>query len=132
MCADFVELPKHTIDVILGMDCLHSCYACMDCRNRLVRFYFHNDEELVWEGYNSIRPNHLISNLKANKMMSKGLLCRLGSVNDLEHDISSLDSTAAVNELQDVFSDDFPRVPPREIGFAIDLELDIKPISIPP
>ena len=60
-------------------------------------------------------------------MMSKGLLCRLGSVNDLEHDISSLDSTAAVNELQDVFSDDFPRVPPLE---RLNLVLTYNPILI--
>ena len=59
----------------------------MDCRYRVVRFYFPNEEELVLEGYNSSRPNPLISNLKSNKMMSKGLLCHLGSVNDLNHDI---------------------------------------------
>ena len=63
LCADLVELAMYDFDVILRMKCLHSCYACMDCRNRLVRFYFHNDEELVWEGYNSSRPNPLISNL---------------------------------------------------------------------
>ena len=69
MCADFVELPKHTIDVILGMDCLHSCYACMDCRSKVVRFCFPNKVELVREKYNSSRPNPLISKLQANKIM---------------------------------------------------------------
>ena len=38
-----------------------------------------------------------------------------------------------VNEFQDVFPDDLPRIPPpREIDFCIDLEPDTKPISIPP
>ena len=77
MCADLVELPMHDFDIILGMDWLHSCYACMDCRSRVVRFSFPNEEDLVWEGYNSSRLNPLVSNIKANKMMSKGLLCHL-------------------------------------------------------
>ena len=38
-CAYLVELPMHDFDVILGMDILHSCYACMDYRNRVVIFY---------------------------------------------------------------------------------------------
>ena len=87
MCADLVELPMHDFDVILGMEWLHSCCAYMDCRNRVVRFCFPNEEELVWEGYNSSRPNPLILNLKASKMMSKGLLCHLVSVNDLHNDV---------------------------------------------
>ena len=52
------------------------------------------------------RPNPLISNLKANKMMSKGLLYHLVSVNDLDHDIPSIDSVPVVNECLDVFLDD--------------------------
>ena len=74
-------------DVILGMDWLHSCYACMDCHSRVVIFHFPNEVELVWEGYDSSRHNPLISNLNFNEMISKGLLCHLVSVNDLDHDI---------------------------------------------
>ena len=127
MCANFVQLPMHDFDVILGMDCLHCCYACLDCRNRVVIFRFSNEEELLWEGYNSSHPNPLISNLKANKVMSKGLLCHLVSVNELDHDIPSIDSVPVVNEFQDVFPDKVSRVTPlREIDFGIDLEPDTK------
>ena len=126
-------LPMHDFDVIVGLDWLHSCYACMDYYSRVVIFCFPNEEERVWERYNSSLPNTLISNLKANKMMSKGLLCHLVIVNDLDHDVPSIDSVSVVNEFQDVFLDDLPRVsPPREIGFGIKLEPDSKPISIPP
>ena len=90
MCVDLVELPMHDFDIILGMDWLHSCYACLDCGSRVVRFCFPNKEELVWEGYNSSRPNPFISNINANKMMSKGLLCHIVSVNALDHDIPSI------------------------------------------
>ena len=65
-------------------------------------------------------------------MMSKGLLCHLVIVNDLNHDIYSIDSVRIVNEFQDVFLDDFRGFhPPRENDFCIDLEPDTKPISIP-
>ena len=43
-------------------------------------------------------PNPFISTHKANKIMSKGLLCHLVSVNDLDHDIPSIDSVLVVNE----------------------------------
>ena len=67
MCANLVKLPMHDFDVILCLDRLKSCYACFDCRSRVVRFQFLDEEELVREGYNSSRPNPLISNLKDNK-----------------------------------------------------------------
>ena len=76
-----------------------------------MRFYFPNKEELVWEGYNLSHPNPLISNLKDNKMISKGLLCHLVSVNDLNHDIPSIHSVPVVNEFLDVFPEDLPGVP---------------------
>ena len=97
-----------------------------------MRFCFPNEEELVWEGYNSSRPNPLIFNLKANKMISKGLLCHLVSINDLEHVIPSIDSVPVVNQFQNAFPNDLHGVhPPPEIDLCIDLEPDTKPISIP-
>ena len=45
-------------------------------------------------------------------MISKGLLYHLVSVNDLHHDIPSIDSVPVVNKFEDVFPDDFPGVPP--------------------
>ena len=62
----------------------------MDCRSRVVRFCFLNELEMVWEGYNLSRSSPLISNVKDDKMMSKGFLCHLVSVNDLDHDIHSI------------------------------------------
>ena len=41
-------------------------------------------------------------------MMSKGLLCHLLSVKNLDHDIPFIDSIPIVNEFQDVFPYDFP------------------------
>ena len=47
MCANLIELPMHDFDIILGMDWLLSCYACMDCHSRVVRFCFTNEDEQV-------------------------------------------------------------------------------------
>ena len=133
MCADLVELPMHDFDVILCMEWLQNCYSCLDWRSRVARFCFPNEEELVWEGYTLSRPSPLISNLKANKMMTKGLLCYIMSVNDLDHDIPSIDSVLVVKNFKDVFHDDLLGVPPlRDIDFSIDLEPDTKTILIPP
>ena len=79
---------------------------------RVVRFRFPNEEELVWKGYNSSCPNPLILSLKDNKIISKGLLCHIVSVNDLDHDIPSIDSVPVMNEFLDVFPNDLSRVPP--------------------
>ena len=89
--------------------------------------------EQVWEGYNSGRPNSLISKLKVNKRISKWLFCHLVSVNHIYHDISFIESVLVVNEFQDVFPDDLPVFPPPlEIDFGIDLKPNTKEISIPP
>ena len=45
-------------------------------------------------------------------MMSKGLLCHIVSVNDLDHEIPSIDSAPLVNEFLDMFPEDLSRVPP--------------------
>ena len=57
-------------------------------------------------------PNSLIWNLKAIKFMSKGLLCYLVNVNNLDHDIPSINSVPVGNEFQDTFPNDLAGVPP--------------------
>ena len=36
MCANLIKLPMHDFDIILSMDWLQSCYACLDCHSRVV------------------------------------------------------------------------------------------------
>ncbi|WMV33094.1 hypothetical protein MTR67_026479 [Solanum verrucosum] len=47
---DLVELEMIDFEVILGMDWLHSCYALVDCRTRIVRFQFPDESILDWKG----------------------------------------------------------------------------------
>ncbi|KAH0642224.1 hypothetical protein KY285_033082 [Solanum tuberosum] len=37
-------------DVIMGMDCLASCYATVDCRTEMVHFHFPKEAVLEWKG----------------------------------------------------------------------------------
>ena len=60
-------------DIILGMDMLYKWYATIDYRNRVVRFQFPNELVLKWEGRGSNPRSKIVSNLKENKMLSKGL-----------------------------------------------------------
>ena len=45
-------------------------------------------------------------------MTSKGLLCHLVSINDLEHVIPSIDSVLVVNQFQNAFPNDLHGVHP--------------------
>ena len=66
-------------------------------------------------------------------MLSKGYLYHLVRVNDLEHEVPSIESLSIVNEFQDVFLEDLPGIPYEcEIDFGIDLNANTKPISVPP
>ena len=64
--------------------------------------------------YNWSHPNPLISNLKSNKTMSKGLYCNIVSANELDHHIPSINSVPVVNEFLDVFPENLPGILPSE------------------
>ena len=49
------------LDVILGMDWLHACFASIDCTTRIVRFNFPNEPVVEWKWGSSILRGHIIS-----------------------------------------------------------------------
>ena len=54
------------------MDLLYKFYAIIDYRNRVVRFLFPNELELRCKGCGINQTSQIVSNLKANKMLSNG------------------------------------------------------------
>ena len=80
--SNLVELEMVDFDVILSMDWLHSCYALVDCRTRVFRFYFLDEQILKMKGSYLAPMGQFISYLKAIKMISKGYLYHLVRVKD--------------------------------------------------
>ncbi|XP_070004110.1 uncharacterized protein [Nicotiana sylvestris] len=131
--ADLVELEMVDFDVIMGMDCLESCYATVGCRTKIVSFEFPGELVLEWKGDVVTPRGRFISYIKARKMISKGYIYHLVRVKDADAQIPTLQSVQIVNAFLEVFPEDLPRIPPdREIDFGIDLLPGTKPLSIPP
>ncbi|WMV07858.1 hypothetical protein MTR67_001243, partial [Solanum verrucosum] len=127
------ELEMVDFDIILGIDWLHSCYASVDCRTRIVRFQFPHELILEWKGSSLVAMGRFISYLKARKMISRGYLYYLVWVKDSSSESLTLKSVLMVNDFPEVFPEDLPGVPlEREIDFGIDLLPDTQPVSIPP
>ncbi|XP_070050318.1 uncharacterized protein [Nicotiana tomentosiformis] len=130
---DFVELVMLDFDVIMGMDWLAACYANIDCRAKLVRFYFPGEPVLEWKGNAATPKGKFISYLRARNFIAKGCIYHLVHVKDIDKELATLQSVPIVNEFPSVFPDELPGIPPeREIDFAIDLLPDAQPVSIPP
>ncbi|XP_070051770.1 uncharacterized protein [Nicotiana tomentosiformis] len=120
-------------DVIMGMDWLSSCYAMLDCRAKIVRFQFPNEEVLEWKGSSASLVGKFISYLKAQQMISKGCLVYLAHIINAESEPPALQSVPVVREFPKVFPDDLFGLPPeRIIDFGIDLMIGTQSTSIPP
>ncbi|CAN4099442.1 unnamed protein product [Withania somnifera] len=79
----------------------------MDCQTKRVCFHFPNEAILEWEGNVGAPRGKFISYLKARKMMSKGYICHLVRVRDMDVEPPTLQSVPVVNEFLDVFRKSF-------------------------
>ena len=81
------------------------------------------------EGGHSITKGHIISSLKACKIISSGCLYHIVTVQDLDFKIPRIERVSVVSEFTKVFPNDLP--PKWEIEFGINSLPDTNPISIP-
>uniref|UniRef100_M1AKE8 Retrotransposon protein n=1 Tax=Solanum tuberosum TaxID=4113 RepID=M1AKE8_SOLTU len=113
-------------DIILDKDWLHSCYASVNCRTRIVHFQFLDEPILKWKGSSLAPMGRFISYLMARKMISKGYIYHLVRVKNSSSESPTLESVPVVNEFPKVFPEVFPDVlpgvpPGREIDFGFDV-----------
>ncbi|KAH0660902.1 hypothetical protein KY289_029650 [Solanum tuberosum] len=130
---DLILLDMVDFDVILGMDWLSPYHAVLDCYAKTVTLAMPGISPVLWQGAYSHTPTGIISFMRARRLVASGCLVYLAYVRDVSREGSSVDSVPVVREFADVFPTDLPGLPPdRDIDFAIDLEPDTRPISIPP
>ncbi|XP_070040013.1 uncharacterized protein [Nicotiana tomentosiformis] len=110
--ADLIEFEMVDFDVIMGMDWLSSYYAILDCRAKIVRFQFPNEEVLEWKGSSTLLVGKFISYLKAQRMIGKGCIAYLAHIINPESKPPALHSMPVVREFTELFPDDLPRLPP--------------------
>ncbi|GJQ96448.1 putative reverse transcriptase domain-containing protein [Tanacetum coccineum] len=128
-------LPIHMLDfdVILGMDCLASHRATIDCYARTVIFGNVRQHEFVYHGSSPLKSVKLISAMKARTLISHGCQGFLASVMDTSLESPNIENLSVVREFADVFPDELPGLPPaREIEFGIELIPSAEPISKAP
>ena len=100
------------VDFHVGMIWLHSCYALVDCRTRIVCFKFPDVPILEWKGSSLAPMGRFSSYLKDRKMISKGYLYNLVKLKDSRSETPTLESISVVYEFPKIFSKDLPGVPP--------------------
>ncbi|KAH0773587.1 hypothetical protein KY290_010724 [Solanum tuberosum] len=127
---DLILLDMVDFDVILGIDWLSPYHAVLDCYAKTVTLAMLGISTLLWQGAYSHTPTWIISFMQARWLVASGCLAYLAYVRDVSRDDSSVDSIPVVREFADVFPTDLPL--DRDIDFAIELEPDTRPISIPP
>ena len=130
---DLILLDMVDFDLILGMDWLSPHHAVLDCYAKTITLAMPGISSVLWQGAYSHTPTGIISFMRARRLVASGCLAYLAYVRDVSREDSSVDSVPVVREFADVFPTDLPGLPPdRDIDFAIDLEPDTRPISIPP
>ncbi|KAK1606157.1 hypothetical protein QYE76_029830 [Lolium multiflorum] len=106
-------LPMKDIDVILGMNWLEENGALIDCTHKTVSLKSPGGDRIIYQGD---KHTQIEVELKLNSMKEV-----------------KLEDIPIVNEFQDVFPKELPRMPPdREIEFTIDLIPGTAPIAKAP
>ena len=130
---DLLLMTFYDFDIILGMDWLTKHHAIVNYFTKEVEFDVPNQARIVFRGERKIMSTCLISAIKACKMIQKGCKANLAHRIDTRKTEAKLEDIPVVNEFQDVFPVELPRLPPdRDVEFTIELLPGTAPISVAP
>ncbi|XP_070045380.1 uncharacterized protein [Nicotiana tomentosiformis] len=93
---DLLLLNMVDFDVILGMDWLYLYHAILDFHTKTVTLVMTGFPRLEWRGSLGDISNRVISFLKAQRMVEKGILVYLAFVRDASADTPTVDSVPMV------------------------------------
>ena len=130
---ELVILEMVDFDVIQGITWLSPNFAILYCNAKNVTLAKPWTDSLVWEGDYTSTTVHIISFLRAKRIIIKGCLAFFAHLRDDTTQVHSIESVSIVREFLDVFPAYLPgMLPDRDINFCTDLEPCTRPISIPP
>ena len=112
--ADLIELQVLEFDVILGMDWLSENYASIDCHDKCIRFRPVAGAEFMFQGDRSEALTHLISVMKAERLLQKECQGYLAYVMNSEAKPVDVQKISMVREFPDVFPKELPGLPQTE------------------
>ena len=82
-------------------------FAILDCNAKTLTLAKPGTDPLVWEGYYISTPVHIISFLRAKRMVSKSCLAFLAHLRDDTSQVPSIESVSIVREFLDMFLQTF-------------------------
>ncbi|XP_073313505.1 uncharacterized protein [Primulina huaijiensis] len=132
--AELIVLPMSEFDIILGMDWLTLNGTTIDFRWRSVSIRPSNGKAFIFEATQNNQMPHIISCMRAKKLIQKGcqgfLACIVSSPNTHSR---SIEDVEVVKDFPGVFLEDVSGIlPEREVEFAIELTPCTMPISKAP
>ncbi|XP_071933737.1 uncharacterized protein [Coffea arabica] len=122
MLVDLVSLDIKGYDVIIRMDFLTHYHTKLDCRAKVVEFWFPGEATLKLDVRGRLASSALISGIRARKMLNKGAQGFLAFLINASSDQVKLEDVPVVREFPDVFPEELKTLPvEREVEFKIDL-----------
>ena len=115
------------------MDWLLENYASIDCHDKCIRFRPVEGTEFIFQGDRSEALTHLISMMKAKKLLEKGCQGYLAYVMNSETEPIDVQKIPMIREFPYVFLKELPGLPPdKKVEFSIELVPGTNPVSIAP
>ncbi|XP_070021859.1 uncharacterized protein [Nicotiana sylvestris] len=99
---DLLLLDMVDFDVILGMDWLSPYLAVLDCHAKTVTLDLLGFPQLEWRGTPSHSVSRVVSYIKSQRMVEKGVLTYLAYVRDSSVEVHSMDSVPVVHEFPEL------------------------------